>query len=113
MDSELSDRISKLYHLKTYMDRYGLDVWIAFIVCFIFIVLIVKYYLINKLQPLKADWIHQRCNPLVIPFAGLINTPVGESQLECLDVCGELHVSAVLLHYANADLTAAGIDTSL
>ena len=29
----------------------------------------------NNLDPIKADWVNQRCTPGVIPFAGLINPP--------------------------------------
>ena len=28
-----------------------------------------------NIQPIKDDWVNQRCNPKVIPFAGLINKP--------------------------------------
>ena len=81
-DGELSERITKIYNLKTYMDRYGLDVWIAVILCSVFLVATIYYYIINKLQPLKADWVNQRCNPAVLPFAGLINKPAGDTNLE-------------------------------
>ena len=32
-----------------------------------------------NVQPIKDDWINQRCKPSVIPFAGLINAPEGTS----------------------------------
>jgi hypothetical protein len=32
-----------------------------------------------NVQPIKDDWVNQRCKPSVIPFAGLINTPEGTS----------------------------------
>lgn len=82
MDGELSERITKIYNLKTYMDRYGLDVWIAVFVCTVFIIATVYYHIKNKLEPIKADWINQRCKPSVLPFAGMINKPVGVTNLE-------------------------------
>jgi hypothetical protein len=32
-----------------------------------------------NIQPIKDDWINQRCKPYVIPFAGLVNAPKGTS----------------------------------
>ena len=36
----------------------------------------------NRLKPIKADWTNQRCNPSIIPFAGLINAPPNTSKIE-------------------------------
>ena len=36
----------------------------------------------NNIQPILDDWSNQRCNPAVIPFAGMINAPTGESALQ-------------------------------
>jgi len=35
-----------------------------------------------NVQPIKDDWINQRCKPAVIPFAGLINAPEGTSSTD-------------------------------
>jgi hypothetical protein len=33
----------------------------------------------KNIQPIKDDWVNQRCKPSIMPFAGIINPPVGTS----------------------------------
>jgi hypothetical protein len=76
-------RVNKLYNTKGFMDRYGLDVWITAIFCTIFLLAIGYFHVMNNVVPIKADWANQKCNPAVIPFAGIINnTSSTESNLE-------------------------------
>ena len=76
-------KINKLYNTKGFMDRYGLDVWISAIFCIVFILAICYFHTMNNIVPIKADWSNQKCNPSVIPFAGIINnTSSTESNLE-------------------------------
>jgi len=73
--------INKLYDETSYMERYGLDVWITvFIVGLVFFA-IGYFYIQNKLKPIKADWDNQKCSPEVIPFAGFIQEHPGESNV--------------------------------
>jgi hypothetical protein len=67
--------INDLYSKTGFMDKYGGSLWISIILVLLFFVIISYYQVFNNLQPIKADWINQRCNPMVIPFAGLINPP--------------------------------------
>ena len=76
-------RINKLYSTKGFMDRYGLDVWITTIFCLVFLVAIAYFHVMNNIVPIKEDWNNQKCNPAVIPFAGIINnTSDTETNLE-------------------------------
>ena len=36
----------------------------------------------NHIQPIVADWNNQKCSPVVIPFAGLINKPANMTAFE-------------------------------
>ena len=47
-----------------------------------YILLLCYYHVQNNIQPILDDWSNQRCNPAVIPFAGMINAPTGESALQ-------------------------------
>jgi len=78
----ISNKINKLYSTAGYMDKYGSDVWTSAIICLAFIVFINYYYFVNVLEVIKADWPAQRCNPLIMPFAGFINKPTNMSNLE-------------------------------
>jgi hypothetical protein len=67
--------INKLYNKIGFLEKYGGSLWMTIIVILVFFVAISYYYIYNNLQPIKADWAKQRCNPTVMPFAGLINPP--------------------------------------
>jgi hypothetical protein len=73
------NKINKLYDKLTYFDQYGLSV-IIFILLTILLIIAYFYSIIMlQIQPIKNDWQQQRCNPKVIPFAGLINKPNDKS----------------------------------
>ena len=81
MMSQSANKINKLYDSLSYMDLYGSSVMlVAFVSLFVFLVCTYCTMMLNA-EKLKSDWINQRCNPKVIPFAGLINAPEGESVL--------------------------------
>lgn len=76
------DKLKKLYSGSGYMRRYGTDVWVSVVICVVFVYLINRYYLTNLLEVIRSDWPNQKCNPLVMPFAGFINKPLNESNFE-------------------------------
>jgi hypothetical protein len=76
------EKIDKLYNKTGYFERYGQDIFIAFILCIVFALATCYLHIMNNLKPIKADWAKQRCNPSVIPFAGIINKGQGETSFE-------------------------------
>ncbi len=67
--------IKKLYDNLTYYDQYGNSI-ILFLILTTCIFLAHSYFkIMADSQPIKDDWVNQRCNPKVIPFAGFINKP--------------------------------------
>jgi hypothetical protein len=82
MSNKIQGKINLLYSTSGYMDRYGTDVWTAAIICLAFIIFINYYYFVNVLEVIKTDWPSQRCNPLVLPFAGFIKKPTDMSNIE-------------------------------
>jgi hypothetical protein len=71
--SNYFSKINDLYNKKSFLDRYGLDIWTAIIISLVFFIITSYFYVLNNIQPIKADWENQKCSPAVIPFAGLIN----------------------------------------
>ena len=68
-------KINKMYENLSYLDQYGGSV-LFFILLLTILFIIVSYTQVMKnIQPIKDDWVNQRCKPQVIPFAGLINKP--------------------------------------
>tara|TARA_B110000285_G_scaffold235453_1_gene317278 strand:+ start:709 stop:2310 length:1602 start_codon:yes stop_codon:yes gene_type:complete len=74
-DTSIFSVINKLYNKVGFLEKYGGSLWMTVIVILVFFIAISYYYIYNNLQPIKADWANQKCNPTVMPFAGLINPP--------------------------------------
>ena len=74
--------INKITQKITYLDKYGGSVIATGLILFSFFLIFSYFYVMNKLKPIKADWTNQRCNPAVMPFAGLINAPPHSSKIE-------------------------------
>ena len=74
-DTNIFSVINKLYNKVGFLEKYGGSLWMTVIVILVFFIAISYYHIYNNLQPIKADWANQRCNPTVMPFAGLINPP--------------------------------------
>jgi len=75
MNDNIFNVINKLYSKVGFLEKYGGSLWTAIIVSLVFFIAISYYYIYNNLQPIKADWVNQRCKPNIMPFAGLINPP--------------------------------------
>lgn len=76
------DSINKLYDKAGYLQRYGGDLYITIAILVFFFLVFSYYAVMTKLKPIKANWVKERCNPSVVPFAGLIYRPEGKSVLE-------------------------------
>lgn len=73
------NKINKLYDKLTYFDLYGTSV-LSFIIITIIVFLVYSYSVVMlNSSAIKDDWVNQRCNPKVIPFAGFINKPDNKS----------------------------------
>ena len=73
--SQSAHKINEMYAKLSYFDQYGGSVVIFIILIIILFVAVSYTTIIKNIQPIKDDWVAQRCKPSVIPFAGLINKP--------------------------------------
>ena len=106
------NKVNEIYIRKTYLERYGGSVIFA-----IFAILLVIFYFIylniqNNKEIVKKDWATNKCNPLYMPFAGLIMDPIDMSKTEYtiknFSECSETILKDVL-QVALAPLEAASI----
>ncbi len=74
--------INELYTRSGYFSRYAGDLLITFILCLTVFVIVSYFKVMNEIQPIVDDWNNQKCNPSVIPFAGLINKPDGTTAFD-------------------------------
>jgi len=73
------DSINKLYDNLGYFDTYGGSFLVCVILTILIFLVISYFHVLKNIQPIKDDWVVQRCNPTVIPFAGFINKPDDET----------------------------------
>jgi len=71
----LTDALNKLYEKTSYLDRYGGSVVIAVFTIIGIFMFFTYSYLKNHSDVIKNNWQKNRCNPLYIPFAGIIIDP--------------------------------------
>ena len=78
----LTKALNKLYEKTTYLDRYGGSLVFAVFTIIGVCMFFTYYYLKNNSDVIKNNWQQNRCNPLYIPFAGLIINPKNMSKGE-------------------------------
>ena len=74
--------VNKLYENLTYFDQYSNSVILFIIITILIITLYLYFFILAKRDEIKEDWVNQKCNPAIIPFAGLINKPYNKSVSE-------------------------------
>lgn len=77
-----SNKINNLYKNLNYYDMYGGSIFIFTILVIILMLVFAYSYVMKNIQPIKDNWVQERCNPKVIPFAGYINKPDGSTAFE-------------------------------
>jgi len=82
MNNSVFNVINNIYSKAGFLEKYGGSLWLMIILVLVFFVAISYYYILNNIQPIKADWVNQKCNPSVIPFAGLINKPDNQTAFQ-------------------------------
>jgi hypothetical protein len=80
--SQLKEHLTDAYSKVGYIDKYGGSVIISSLILMAFGCIFGYNYFLSSLKFLKKDWKGIRCNPLFIPFAGLINAPANMSKIE-------------------------------
>lgn len=71
-----------MYKKNGYLDKYGGSVVLTGITLFFFFLIFSYYYVQSKIEPIRRNWVNERCKPEVMPFAGIINAPKGESKMK-------------------------------
>lgn len=80
--TDTSKKINKLYDELHYFDLYGGSVFLFFIFCIVLFLVVSYTSVMINIQPIKDDWVAQRCSPKVMPFAGFINKPDGSTVID-------------------------------
>jgi hypothetical protein len=82
MNTPLTTAVNKLYEKTSYLDRYGGSLVVAAFTIIGVCMFFTYSYLKNHSDVIKNNWQQNRCNPLYIPFAGIIINPKNMSKHE-------------------------------
>lgn len=78
----IADTIDKLYNQSSYSEKNGGSIFMTVLILFVFFIAMSYFYVMSKAKPIKDNWVNERCSPAVMPFAGLINKPPGQSAFD-------------------------------
>ena len=78
----IAKKIDELYNKSSFTEKYGGSVFMTILIFLAFFLALSYFWVIAHSQPIKDDWVNQRCSPAVIPFAGMIMNPVDESAFD-------------------------------
>ena len=82
MENNIDNKIINLYEKSKYFKIYGLDFWIVVVFIILTIFLTAYIYILNHFKEVKQNWKNERCNPLYMPFAGMITSENGKLNME-------------------------------
>lgn len=76
------NKINDIYVKSTYLERYGGSVIFAILAIFVVACYFVYLNIQNNKEIVKKDWATNKCNPLYMPFAGMIMEPKDMTSME-------------------------------
>jgi hypothetical protein len=75
-------QIKQLYNSKGFMAKYGFQLFISIVLIFAFCVVTAYFVFDMQLRSIKHNWSTERCKPLIMPLAGIINAPNDVDKIE-------------------------------
>jgi len=76
------DKLNALYKNRGYFDRYGGDVCISIVLILLTVTITGYSNYQSVMAQVKTNWNQQRCNPIYMPFAGIIMPEPGKGTVE-------------------------------
>ena len=73
-ESSLEKKISDYFENASYNELYSNDVWFTLIIIIIVIIIAIYFYIKSTLVAYRNSWQDHKCNPLLMPFASIINS---------------------------------------
>jgi hypothetical protein len=70
----IEKKISDYFENASYDELYSNDIWFTIIVFLIVFCIALYFYIKSSLQAYRNSWQDNKCNPLLMPFASVINS---------------------------------------
>jgi hypothetical protein len=97
--SSLEKKISDYFENASYNEIYSNDVWFTIIIILIVVIIVIYFYIKSTLVAYRNSWQEHKCNPLMMPFASIINSDkvynnndleyIVNNFTECLNILNE------------------------
>ena len=104
--------LNKLYDNLSYFDLYGENFFVFLVLTIIVFFSHIYAVTMSNAGEIKNDWINQRCNPKVIPFAGFINKPENSTILQFTNDNFQYCIQDILKNISGYALEPFGYITS-
>ena len=80
--SDIYSSLNSIYSQSGFSEKYGGSIFVTIITIIVFFLLISYFNILINIEPIKRDWVNQRCSPGIMPFAGIINPPANKSAFQ-------------------------------
>lgn len=79
---DIASKFNDIYNKKGFFERYGVDLIISLTIITIFLYTTAYLYTLSHIRMLRKDWPQNKCNPIYMPFAGIIVNDPHKSKFE-------------------------------
>jgi len=73
-NENIVNKINSYFDNTSYSELYSNDIWFTIIIFLIVICIALYFYIISTIKSYKSSWPQNKCNPILMPFASLINS---------------------------------------
>ena len=73
-NENIINKINNYFDNSDYNEIYGNDIWFTIIIFLVVIFIAIYFFIISSLKSYKSSWQQNKCNPLLMPFASVINS---------------------------------------
>jgi len=73
-DENLVNKINTYFENTAYSDIYSNDIWFTIMIFIVVIFIALYFFIISSIKSYKNSWQQNKCNPIFMPFASVINS---------------------------------------
>jgi len=73
-NENMINKINNNFDNTSYSEFYSNDIWFTILIFIIVICIAVYFFIVSVIKSYKSSWQQNKCNPLFMPFASIINS---------------------------------------
>jgi hypothetical protein len=73
-NQKIVDKINTYFDNASYSELHSNDIWFTIIIFIVVIFVALYFFIISAIKSYKTSWQQDKCNPLLMPFASVINS---------------------------------------